>query len=422
MRMTSWSAATIVLYAAIGGPYLVLQAIFARGPHPWDGPREAPAGAPGDDPAPSVDVVIPVFDEHPPTLRACLESIANQDYGGPMSVYVVDDGSANPESLGADCFGPEAAFRLIRLERNGGKRMAQAEALRASHGDLVLNVDSDTVVAPDAVRVLVEAMADPGVGAAMGEVLAANAGATWLTRLIHLRYWFACNQEHAAQSRFGAVLCCCGPFAVYRRSVFERVLDDYAGQSPGGRPPSPGEDRHLTRLVLREGLQTRYAPDARALTVVPERILPFLRQQLRWNRSIYREMTHLAPTLRRLHPYLALDVLAQTVNPILLGFSVLCAAISTIATGAPPAPWYLATVALLGLLHCGYGVWRTRDLRFIVFLLYGFVHVGLTLSVRWYALCTLRNSRWGARAGQSPAANRTGSDCYHDPAGAGDFQ
>ncbi|MGY4412166.1 cellulose synthase/poly-beta-1,6-N-acetylglucosamine synthase-like glycosyltransferase [Bradyrhizobium sp. LB7.1] len=41
---------------------------------------------------PSVDVIVPCFNEDPRTLAACLKSLASQDYPGRLQLYVVDDG------------------------------------------------------------------------------------------------------------------------------------------------------------------------------------------------------------------------------------------------------------------------------------------------------------------------------------------
>ncbi|MGO8433604.1 glycosyltransferase, partial [Rhizobium johnstonii] len=76
-------------------------------------------------------------------------------------------------------------------------------------GDLILNVDSDTTIAPDVVSKLAHKISDPAVGAAMGQMKASNQADTWLTRLSDMEYGLACNEERAAQARFGAVMCCC---------------------------------------------------------------------------------------------------------------------------------------------------------------------------------------------------------------------
>ncbi|CAD6560960.1 hypothetical protein LMG28727_07292 [Paraburkholderia kirstenboschensis] len=107
-----------------------------------------------------------------------------------------------------DAYTRDPRFNFITLPQNMRKRKAQIAAIRSSSGELVLNVDSDTTLAPDVVKKLVLTMRDTKIGAAMGQLTASNRSDTWLIRLIDMEYWLACNEERAAQARFGAVMCC----------------------------------------------------------------------------------------------------------------------------------------------------------------------------------------------------------------------
>jgi hyaluronan synthase len=51
----------------------------------------------------------------------------------------------------------------------------------------------------------------------------------------------------------------------------------------------PGDDRHLTNLIMNDGHRSVQIPFAIALTESPESFFRFLTQQLRWMRSFYRE-------------------------------------------------------------------------------------------------------------------------------------
>jgi N-acetylglucosaminyltransferase len=398
--------AAFVAYLAVVLVYLALQGFFAhRG---WRA-RARPGAPAAAGPAPSVDVVVPCYNEQPETLAACLASIAAQDYPGSLTVHVVDDGSPNRAEL--DVVYADAArrhgFRILPLGANRGKRYAQAAAITSSRGDIVVGVDSDTMLAPDAVRHVVAALADPRVGAVMGEMLAANESTNWLTRLVDRRYWYACNQVSAAESTFGAVLCCCGPFSAYRRTVLEAVLDDYLDQRFMGRRTTHGEDRHLTNLVLLSGHRTGYAADAHALTVTPDRIRPFLRQQLRWNRCTYRDTVGIVRRLPSFGPYLVFDAFVQIFAPALLALSLLLLAMHVVAHGAAGLGWYAAGYAAVGLAYCGYGLLRERSPRALRLAAYGLVHVAALIGSRAHALCTLTDDRWGQRgASLRPSAAR----------------
>jgi N-acetylglucosaminyltransferase len=384
---------TLAFYLLDVVPYLVLQVLFAGLTHRRRGQ------APPSSPAPSVDVIIPCYNEDPRTLAACLDSISAQDYPGEVRVHVVDDGSPNLSELSPVYreYSGRSGFRVICLPENRGKRHAQVAAITTSTAEIVVGVDSDTMIAPDGLRQLIAGLDDAGVGAVMGEMLAANTATNWLTRLIDMRYWYACNQERAAQSHFGAVLCCCGPFSAYRREVLERVLDSYVNQAFRKRRISYGEDRYLTNLVLGSGMRTQYVPRAQARTVVPQRIRPFLRQQLRWNRCTYRDMAGIARRLPSLGSYIALDAFTQTFAPALLALSLLLLLLRTIVSGSGGLVWYCAAMLAVALGYCAYGAWRNRDLRFLYFALYGAMHLCLLVPVRIRALFTLTDDRWGKR-------------------------
>jgi hyaluronan synthase len=217
-----------------------------------------------------------------------------------------------------------------------------------------------------------------------------------LTRLIAMRYWIAFNQERAAQSLFGVVLCCSGPFSAYRTSVIDEVKRDYAAQSFLGARCTFGDDRHLTNLVLARGYTTRLCPRAEALTHVPDTVADLLRQQVRWNKSFYRELLWTVRFAHRRHPYLALDLVLQTALPLML-----LGALLTVGLRAVSSPGVIGTYALVvlgvALLRSAYGAVRTRSPQFLLFAAYGFVHVLLLLPARIYALCTIGRTHWGTR-------------------------
>ncbi|WP_027168883.1 chitooligosaccharide synthase NodC [Mesorhizobium sp. WSM3224] len=388
------STGAVSTYALLSTAYKSMQTVYAV---PTNLPSASEALL-GSALLPSVDVIIPCYNEDPSTLSACLASIANQDYGGKLQVYLVDDGSGNRDALRPvhDAYAPDPRFNFILLSKNVGKRKAQIAAIRGSSGDLVLNADSDTTLAPDVVAKLALKMQNPQVGAAMGQLVASNRSDTWLTWLIDMEYWLACNEERAAQARFGAVMCCCGPCAMYRRSALILLLDQYETQLFRGKASDFGEDRHLTILMLKAGLRTEYVADAIAATVVPDRLAPYLRQQLRWARSTFRDTLLALRLLPSLDPYLTLDVVGQNLGPLLLALSVTTAIAHLVLTGEMPW-WTVMMIVSMTIIHCSMSALRARQLRFLGFCLHTPINLFLLLPLKAYALCTLSNSDWLSR-------------------------
>jgi N-acetylglucosaminyltransferase len=384
-------AVALPMYFAMAPFYSQLQRGFAdRG----FGRRPAPSPEPF---RPDVDVIVPCYNEEPDLLRACLWSLAQQDYKGGLRVWVVDDGSRNLPAL-RPVLDAETGLdlRVVLLDGNRGKRDAQAVALHQGRGEVVVTIDSDTSIAPDGIGQLVRWLRDPQVGAVTGNLRASNADATWLTGLIDTRYRLLFERERAAQGFFGAVFCCAGPFSAYRRAAVEEVLHDYLDQRFLGGRRVCGDDLKLTNLVLAHGYRSEFEPDARATTDVPATVRRFVRQQLRWNRSFYRELPRMLRLLPGRSLYLYLDLASRTLLPALSAVVVGATAADAMVdpSGVPLGLGALALMALL-TLPLGPSMSETAGRRFA--LGYGPVFVGLLLPTRVWAACTLFRNCWGTR-------------------------
>ncbi len=104
---------------------------------------------------PPLSVIVPVHDGAS-TLDACLTAlVAALPPGG--EIVVVDDASTD-ESAAVAARHP---VRLVRRETRGGASAARNHGVAATDAELVVFVDADVVVRPDALRRLVDAMADP---------------------------------------------------------------------------------------------------------------------------------------------------------------------------------------------------------------------------------------------------------------------
>jgi N-acetylglucosaminyltransferase len=358
--------------------------------------RAGPAAASRPARWPAVDVVIPCFNEDPALLEACCRSVAAQDYPGPLQVFLVDDGSANRDALlGVYERWGGRGWTVRLLDRNTGKRAAQDVAVRRGSGELVVLMDSDTVLAPDAVRQAAACFADDRVGAVSGSVGVLNAPTNLLTRLIHHRYRLRFQVERPAQGFFTSLLCCSGPFAVYRRSLLAGLWPGYLTQTFAGVRCTNGDDLHLTNLVLASGRQVLFEPRAVASTWVPRTLRRYLRQQLRWNRSFYRELRWTFAGIRSRHPYLALDVLARALLPLLLAAALVLLVGEGLLVG-----WELLAADLslaLAMLCVSAAFLLVHGASVPFLLLYGPLHMALLVPVRVWALLTLACPSWETR-------------------------
>lgn len=98
-------------------------------------------------------------------LEACLSSLASAPPGIPHAITVVDNASSDGTIEALKNRWP--GVRLIELDRNAGFGAANNVAIRAAASEYVLLLNSDTLVRPGAIDVLVEALAsDRGAAAA----------------------------------------------------------------------------------------------------------------------------------------------------------------------------------------------------------------------------------------------------------------
>jgi hyaluronan synthase len=387
----------LAVYAIVVMTHFLLQVTFAH--RAYRAAVRAHAKGEGLGHFPTVDVIVTSYNEEPDHLEACLQSVVDQDYLGDVTVYVVDDRSLNRDELMPvyERFAALPGWAILLAKENRGKRAGQDAAFRQGSSELVVTIDSDTEVDPDGITEIVRALEDERVGAVTGDVGVTNERKNLLTRLIGMRYWVAFNQERAAQGYFRTVLCCSGPLAGYRRSIIAKVWERYVTQSYRGVTCTYGDDRHLTNLVLASGYDTLFVPFAHAITYAPEDLRSYLRQQLRWNKSFYRELLWTMPFVLRCSPYMVFEMIVQAALPLLLTLALVTAFVMGVADDPGRLLHYAVVIVTMAVLRCSYAIYRTKRLSFLLFIAYGFLHVALLIPTRIRALLTLGDNRWGTR-------------------------
>src|SRR3954468_14883497 len=115
-----------------------------------------------------VSVVVPVYNVED-YLDECLDSIAQQTFGD-LDVVLVDDGSTDRSSqIAAARAEQDHRFRLVR-QPNGGLGSARNTGAHHAEGEMMMFVDSDDVLPPDAIEHLCRALDETGSDFATGYV------------------------------------------------------------------------------------------------------------------------------------------------------------------------------------------------------------------------------------------------------------
>jgi cellulose synthase/poly-beta-1,6-N-acetylglucosamine synthase-like glycosyltransferase len=353
---------------------------------------------------PTVSVVIPTFKEDPDLLRACLASIASQTYPNIVQVILSNDGG--DQSAGE-------IFQEVSLGQRGwlylfndhrGKRGAMYSGFNVADGDIIVCMDSDTVIDSDAIRELIKPLAYDDVACTTGNVRVLNRDTNMLTRLTDLRYWLSFNLERAAQSYFGVMTCVSGVLGAYKRTVIEQIKDPWVTQTFLGNPCTYGDDRHLTNLVLSCGLKSVYVTGALAETDAPDRLIVWSKQQLRWSRSFFREFLVGLKWLHKHNIWLAFDLTYLATFPFFLAANLAILLYLAFIGMVTPLVLWIPLLLFFGLVRAYYGAVSTRDVRFFQFILYGALYIPILLPLKLYAVGTLWNPTWGTRQVSQPVS------------------
>ncbi len=346
---------------------------------------------------PTLAIVIPAFNEEG-CIEATIDACYSSDYPPErVQVVVVDDGSTDgtwERILAARDRNPSVV--CVRFPTNRGKRAGMAEGIRRSTANFCVFIDSDSVIEPDGLALLVQDFADPDVGAVVGHADILNKTQNWLTRMQQVRYYIAFRVIKGSESIFGAVTCASGCFSAYRRSAMMPILERWESQRFLGRKATFGDDRALTNYVLRDWRIT-YQSQARSHTLAPDRLRVFGVQQLRWKKSWLRESLHVSKFIWRKNPITAaltyMGCLFPWVAPIIVLHAVWFRAL-----GAGSPLFYVIGAYVMAVLYSlYYAVARKSPLWW-----HGVTFVGIYMVFlvwqTYYALFTIRNTNWGTRA------------------------
>lgn len=376
----------------------------------WCFYRETPAV--DDQHLPTVSVIMPAYNEGEGVARTLTSLLTSSYPPEKMEIIAVDDGSIDDTWSCIERITQEAGGRIqaLRRAKNGGKKQALADGIRASKGSIVVTVDSDTFFRPKALRRLVSPFVnDPTIGSVAGNIHVVHEQQKLIPCM--LAAIFTCNFDvlRAGQSSCHAVICTPGALSAYRRELVEPYLDDWLGQHFLGSPSTIGEDRALAALVLRQDKGVVFQRSAVGYTNVPESYQGLCKMLLRWLRSDIRENLMLTGYLFSRPALLDARMFCLRVTWLLSLFGMLLSSVSLLLLGYCLVTSHgLFLIVLFGaaLLRASIQAFINLAYRNERTAIYSYIFsVFALLSLFWlptYALFTIHNSKWLTR--QKPNA------------------
>lgn len=297
---------------------------------------------------PAISVLVPAYKERGYIGRT-LDSIAATTYPGDVELIVIDDGSL--DGTYEEAVAHAGTDATVLQKENGGKHSALNKGLEAATNDIIVSIDADSWVAPDAFEKLIERFErNPEAGAVAGNVKVGNRG-SFITNVQALEYIVGINTFRRAFDHVGLVSVVPGCLGAFRAET----LRDIQGYSAD----TLTEDFDLTIEILKRG-QSVHMSEGVVYTSAPTTWRGLYRQRLRWFRGhvqTLRKHAHVFTDrgyglLQRLvFPY---AFLSMTLFP-LLGIAVSVVIPLAIIQGegllmAQIAVFFLVLLALLSLL------------------------------------------------------------------------
>jgi cellulose synthase/poly-beta-1,6-N-acetylglucosamine synthase-like glycosyltransferase len=354
---------------------------------------------------PKVSVLLPCYNEGPTVYRT-IESISKSNYpAGQFEIIAQDDCSVDDSyqwMLKAQRDFTNVRIRTGRNAQNCGKARTVCNALQHSTAEIIISIDSDCIFHPDAILELTSCFAEPGIGSVGGRVGVSNPNDSVVTTIQTIIYFSAFQLYKIPENWTRSICCISGCLFAIRRELLLEIEPAIRGRNWFGIPVNQGEDRFLTHQTLLRGYGTYINNDALCWTTVPNTLSVLFKQQLRWRRSIVRDLFYTLRTLPqhvwKLHPNTVLTLVLTPIGAI-VGLLVIVTMLTSDPlgwTGPMPLVTYLGIAAVFSWFIKRYSAEEAVEhpLAFGAYVAWSVVS---TLFITPLALCTMDSADWGTR-------------------------
>lgn len=228
---------------------------------------------------PMVSILVPCYNESE-TISNTVFELSRLEYPN-YEIIVINDGSSdNTSEIVKELLNEYENLRFIDLKENNGKANALYLGLIASRGEILMGVDSDSYILPDALNYIVPHFTNPRngerVGAVTGNPRVRNRSSL-LAKIQLCEYASIISLIKRTQRIWGKVMTVSGVVVAFRkRALFDCKLWDRDMIT---------EDIGVTWKLEKNFWDIRYEPNALCMMLVPETVKGLYNQRRRWTQG-----------------------------------------------------------------------------------------------------------------------------------------
>ncbi len=326
VQIIFWLCAAFILYGYVGYPLvLAFLCLFLSRPV-----RKQPC-------KPAVSLLISAYNEAH-VIENKLRSALQADYPPErLEVVVASDGSSDETVSLVQSFieaNPCRCVRLLAFPHNRGKLATLNEVVPQLQGDIVVFSDAASIIAPDAIRRLVENFNDPTVGAASGVYQVLNQDKAQLGRQEDF-YWRYETFLKLQEAKLGSTLGAHGSLYAIRKEL-------YSFPAPG----TINDDFIIPMRVLEQGFRVAYDPSAVATEEAKE--MEGFGRRVRIMAGNFLQLKELRRLLRPPRPLYVFFLLSHKAVRLMAPAAMILLAVATTVL------WSSPLYRFLGLLQIGF--------------------------------------------------------------------
>ncbi len=274
---------------------------------------------------PTVAIVIPCHNESD-NVRDTIAFAARQNYPD-FEIIAINDASRDDTlAILTDLAQRTPRMRVINLASNQGKAMGLRTAAMLSDSEIILGIDGDSLLAPEATAWMVRHFVDDeSVGAVTGNPRVRNR-TTLLGRIQVGEFSAIVGMIKRAQQAYGRIFTVSGVISAFRRSALHHV--GYWSTD------MVTEDIDISWKLQLAGWRIHFEPNALCWVLMPESVKGLWRQRARWAQGGAEVMLRYTPQIlrwqsRRLWP-LWTEYWVSVVWSYLLALATIAAIVHTI--------------------------------------------------------------------------------------------